>query len=100
MRLRIVSVSSNASASFCAGERRRSNSNCTCCASLDVSGESGFMDLILARLLQQLAGDDELLDFGGAFVDAQGADVAVEALDDRATHEARAAVDLYRAVDD
>src|SRR5690349_21490809 len=56
--------------------------------------------LALTRLLKQLAGDDELLDFGGAFVDAEGTDVAVQAFDDAAAYEAGAAVNLHRAVDD
>src|ERR1041385_8991056 len=50
--------------------------------------------------LHELAGDDEPLDFGGAFVDAQGADVAVHALDHGATDETGAAVNLDGAVDD
>src|SRR5690349_589098 len=52
-----------------------------------------------SRLLQELAGNDEFLDLGGAFVDAQRADVAIELLDDVAAHETRAAVNLHRAVD-
>ena len=59
-----------------------------------------FCAFLWLILLQQLAGDDELLDFGGAFVDAQGADVAIETLDDRAAYQAGAAVNLNGAVDD
>jgi len=51
-------------------------------------------------LFQELSGDDEFLDFGGALVDAQRADVAVHALDDGAANQAGASVDLDRAVDD
>jgi hypothetical protein len=54
----------------------------------------------LIRFLQKLAGDDELLDFGGAFVDAKGAYVAIEAFDDGAADEAGTAVNLNGAVDD
>jgi hypothetical protein len=51
-------------------------------------------------LFQELSGDDEFLDFGGAFVDAQRTDVAIQALDDGSAHQAGAAVDLDGAVDD
>ena len=47
-----------------------------------------------------VSGDDELLDLAGAFVEAQQADVAVEALDCVFGHVAGAAVDLHGAVGD
>src|SRR5829696_7797120 len=56
--------------------------------------------ILWLTLLQQLAGNDELLDFGGALVDAQRAHVAIEAFDDCSTHQAGAAVNLNCAVDD
>src|SRR5438105_10846779 len=51
-------------------------------------------------LLQELAGDDQLLDLAGALVDAEGAHLAVQALDGGAAHDALAAVDLHRPVHD
>src|SRR5215213_7579327 len=59
------------------------------------------MTLILITLiLQKLAGDDESLNLGRAFVNPEGANVPVEPFDDRAAHEAGAAVNLERAVYD
>src|SRR5580658_2606760 len=49
---------------------------------------------------EHFAGDDELLDLAGALVDAEQADVAVEALDRDAAHVAGTAVDLHGAVGD
>ena len=59
-----------------------------------------FCAFLWLTLLQKLTGDNELLDFGGALVDAQGADVAIEAFDDGSTDQAGAAVNLNGAVDD
>ena len=56
--------------------------------------------LVLPHFLHELAGDHELLDLGRAFVDTERANVAIEALDYAAAHEAGTAVNLYRAVDD
>src|SRR5687768_1164145 len=53
-----------------------------------------------SRALQHVARDDQLLDLAGAFVEAEKAHVAVEALDDGLLHVARAAVDLHAAVGD
>ena len=48
----------------------------------------------LCGLFECLFGDHDLLDLAGAFVDAEQAGVAVEALDGDAAHVADAAVDL------
>ena len=48
------------------------------------------------RGLHQRSPDDELLDLRRAFVDAEGADAAVEALDVGPAHHAQAAVELHR----
>ena len=47
--------------------------------------------------LQDLPGDDQLLDLAGALVDAQGADLAIEPLDRRAGDDAAGAQQLHRA---
>jgi hypothetical protein len=44
---------------------------------------------------ERLPRDDELLHLGGAFVDAQGADLAVELLDGMPADHAEAAPDLH-----
>ena len=49
---------------------------------------------------ERLLGDHDLLDLAGAFVDAEQAGVAVEALDGDAAHVAGAAVNLHGAVGD
>src|SRR5579864_768074 len=49
---------------------------------------------------QHALGDRPAVDFGGAVVDAERADLAEEAGDDRVVGNAEAAEDLHRAVDD
>ena len=49
-----------------------------------------------ALVAKQLARDHQLLDLTRALVDAQGTDLAVEALDLRAFHDAGTSVDLHR----
>src|SRR5690606_38986024 len=51
-----------------------------------------------AQGVQRLAGDDQLLDFRGAFVDPQGADLAVQLLHLLSALHAAAAEELYRSV--
>ena len=50
--------------------------------------------------LEHLAPDDQLLHLGRAFVDAQRADLAIQALDDLAARARQAAMQLHRRVDD
>ena len=54
----------------------------------------------VAYALQDGFGDHDLLDLAGAFVDAQRANVAVEALDDLAARDSAAAEELHGAVAD
>src|SRR4051794_17843055 len=68
-------------------------------------GRPGARPANLRRLtkessLQQLPGDDQLLHFAGALVDAQRTDVPVEAFDGVAASHARAAPQLHGGVDD
>src|SRR5262252_6357863 len=56
--------------------------------------------LILLKGFENAAGDDELLDFGGTFVNAQGADLAIKLLDNFAGGDALRAEDLHGGVDD
>src|SRR3712207_2545127 len=105
IRERVACTSSHVSLRRFQTGVRRVNSNSACCASGEVSGEMGSISFIFVRVnpgpkfkfrlfLQKLAGDDEFLDLGGAFVDAQGAHVAVEAFDCLSADEADAAVYL------
>jgi hypothetical protein len=54
----------------------------------------------MALVCQQLARDDQLLHLGGAFVDAQRADLAVQALHRLFADHAQAAPQLHGGVDD
>src|SRR6266567_2557197 len=49
--------------------------------------------------LQKLARNHQFLNLRRAFINSQRADVAIEAFDDAATNQARAAVNLHRVVD-
>ena len=55
---------------------------------------------MLPRLLNQVARDDQLLHFGCPFVDAQRANIAIQALDHLAARDAAAAEHLHRTIDD
>src|SRR6185369_13821434 len=57
-------------------------------------------DSAIRSLFQELSSDDQSLYFGSAFINAQGARVAVQAFDDGAADQAGAAVNLYGVVDD
>ena len=58
-------------------------------------------EISLAKAMaQQLARDDDLLNFRRSFVDAQAANLAIEAFHDLAALDAAAAEHLHRAVDD
>jgi len=50
-------------------------------------------------LLQQLTRDNELLNLGSAFINAQGANISIEPFHYAAAHESLAAVILDRAID-
>src|SRR5918912_1818948 len=57
--------------------------------------ETAIPKFVLTNLvLQKLTGDNQSLNLGRAFVDAQRAHFSIEPLDDAVVHEARAAVDL------
>ncbi len=58
------------------------------------------MELDWCSLFQELIGDDQLLNFGSAFVNAQRAPVAIKPLHDRAAHQAGAAMNLHGLIDD
>src|ERR1043165_7294572 len=60
----------------------------------------GPSEVISLALLQDVARDDQLLDFAGPLVDAQRAHFPVEALDGGAAHHALTAVDLDGPVHD
>src|SRR5262245_55884830 len=55
--------------------------------------------LLSLQSCQRLARDDDLLDIGGALVDAQCPDLAIEALDDMAAPHTVATVELHGLVD-
>src|SRR5687767_8186813 len=54
----------------------------------------------VTRSGEERAADDELLDLRRALVDAEGTDLAIEALDDGAVRHAEASEELHGAVDD